>query len=68
MELALVGQVWLLLMVLNVVVAGVACGAARLRDRSPVLVTFCALLLGILPPLNLLYLAALSLLPPSRSH
>lgn len=63
MELALVGQVWLALMVLNVVVAGVAWGAARSRGRSAALVAFCAVILGLVPPLNFVYLAVISLLP-----
>lgn len=65
-ELALVGQVWLALMVLNFVVAAVAWRAARTRGRTPGLAAFCALLLGLVPPLNFVYLAFLSLLPPAQ--
>jgi hypothetical protein len=62
-ELALVGQVYLVLMVVNVIVAGMAGWAARRHGRLPALAAACALLLGLLPPLNVLYLAVFSLLP-----
>lgn len=62
-DLALVGQVYLGVMVVNVIVAGMAGWAARRCGRSPALAVPCALLLGILPPLNILYLAVFSLLP-----
>lgn len=62
-ELELVAQVWAALMVVNVIVAAVAWFAARPRGRSPALAALCALLLGLVPPLNIVYLAILSLLP-----
>jgi len=53
----------LLVAVLDVLVAAAAGFAAGRRGRSPGLAILCALLLGLLPPLNVVYLAAISLLP-----
>lgn len=53
----------LLVAVLDVIVAAAAGFAAGRRGRSPGLAILCALLLGLLPPLNVVYLAAISLLP-----
>lgn len=52
-----------LLVTADLLVATVAGFAAGRRGRSPRLVVLCALLLGLVPPLNVVYLAALSLLP-----
>ena len=52
-----------LVVVLDLLVAAAAVFAAGRRGRSRRLVGLCALLLGLVPPLNVIYLAAISLLP-----
>jgi hypothetical protein len=52
-----------LVVVLDLLVAAAAVFASGRRGRSRRLVALCALLLGLVPPLNVVYLAAISLLP-----
>ncbi len=52
-----------LVLLLNLAIAAVAVIAAGHRGRSRRLAGLCAVLLGVVPPLNVVYLAALSLLP-----
>ncbi|MEJ2515336.1 MAG: hypothetical protein P8080_07740 [Gammaproteobacteria bacterium] len=54
---------FVLVLLFNVAVAAVAVVAAGHRGRSRRLAGLCAVLLGVVPPLNVVYLAALSLLP-----
>lgn len=56
-----------MLMAFDVAVALVAWRAAGRRGLSPRLAALCAILLGFLPPLNVAYLALISLLRPSPS-
>lgn len=57
----------LLLLAFDAAVAAIAWRAAGRRGLSPRLAALCAVLLGFVPPLNVAYLALMSLLPHSPS-
>lgn len=55
-----------LVLALDLAVALVTWRVARRRVSAAGIVTGCNLLLGLVPPLNLLVLALLAMLPPAR--